>query len=327
MQTPLFVHALGTDPLDPQNKSRHPPLSHEPDRVVSRGAGLNRRQTLLALWLGAGMAPVAEAKDVGAQDVSAQVQPQLASHWPLGRSPQGFLVSEKFDGVRAIWDGGVLRFRSGRLLTAPTWFVSGLPATALDGELWIGRGQFDRLSGVVRKTVPDEDAWRAVKYMVFDTPGHVAPFKERVRLAQSAVATAQRPWLVSVGQELVKDASVLQALLQQTVRDGGEGLMLHQSNALWRSGRTDALYKLKPEPDEEGRVVGHQPGKGRLQGQTGALLLQMASGQRFALGAGLSDALRRDPPALGAWVTYRYRDRTPSGLPRFASFLRVRDPE
>ena len=74
-------------------------------------------------------------------------------------------------------------------------------------------------------------------------------------------------------------------------------------------------------------MVGHQPGKGRLQGQTGALLLQMASGQRFALGAGLSDALRGDPPPLGAWVTYRYQDRTPSGLPRFASFVRVRDPE
>jgi DNA ligase-1 len=47
----------------------------------------------------------------------------------------------------------------------------------------------------------------------------------------------------------------------------------------------------------------------------------------FALGSGLSDALRREPPPIGVWVTYRYRDRTPSGLPRFASFLRVREAE
>ena len=60
---------------------------------------------------------------------------------------------------------------------------------------------------------------------------------------------------------------------------------------------------------------------------TGALLVQTPSGQGFALGAGLTDAQRRDPPPVGAWVTYRYRDRTPSGLPRFASFVRVRDPE
>jgi DNA ligase-1 len=87
------------------------------------------------------------------------------------------------------------------------------------------------------------------------------------------------------------------------------------------------LFKLKPEPDEEGRVLGYQAGKGRFEGLTGALLLETPQGQRFALGSGLSDALRRDPPPVGAWVTYRYRERTPSGLPRFASFLRVRQPE
>jgi DNA ligase-1 len=30
------------------------------------------------------------------------------------------------------------------------------------------------------------------------------------------------------------------------------------------------------------------------------------------------------PPAIGATVTYRFRDLTGSGLPRFASFLRIR---
>ena len=75
------------------------------------------------------------------------------------------------------------------------------------------------------------------------------------------------------------------------------------------------------------QVVGYQAGKGRLKGLTGALLVETAQGQRFALGTGLSDAQRRTPPPLGTWVTYSYRDRTPSGLPRFASFVRVRDPE
>ena len=252
---------------------------------------------------------------------------QLASPWPPKRSPQGFLVSEKWDGVRAHWDGQVLRFRSGRLLAAPAWFLAALPALPLDGELWTGRGEFDLLSGVVRKMVPDDEAWRAVKYLVFDTPGHAAPFAQRAEIVQSTLQAAREPWLLPVEQTLVMDASTLQARLQQTVSLGGEGLVLHRADALWRSGRTDALYKFKLEPDEEGQVLGHQPGKGRLKGMTGALLVQMPSGQRFALGAGLTDAQRRDPPPVGAWVTYRYRDRTPSGLPRFASFVRVRDPE
>jgi DNA ligase-1 len=288
---------------------------------------LSRRTSLSALFLSPWLMPSVWAKSMGPLAPGESSTVQLAMPWPPGRSPQGFWVSEKFDGVRAVWDGQVLRFRSGRLIAAPGWFLSALPRVALDGELWLGRGTFDRLSGAVRQAEPDDDAWRAVKYMVFDVPGHVAPFAQRVALVQSTLAQAQQPWLLPVAQREVKDARALQTLLLDTVRQGGEGLMLHRTDALWQPGRTDALFKLKPAHDEEGLVVGYQAGKGRLLGLTGALLVQMPSGQRFALGAGLSDALRRDPPPVGAWVTYRYRERTPSGLPRFASFVRVREAE
>ncbi len=288
---------------------------------------LSRRTSLSALFLSPWLMPSVWAKSVGPIASGEQGAVQLAMPWLPGRSPDGFLVSEKFDGVRAVWDGQVLRFRSGRVIAAPGWFLSALPRVALDGELWLGRGTFDRLSGAVRQAKPDDEAWRAVKYMVFDVPGHAAPFAQRVAFLQSTLAQAQQPWLLPVAQREVKDARALQALLLDTVRQGGEGLMLHRSDALWQAGRTDALFKFTPEHYEEGLVVGHQPGKGRLVGMTGALLVQMTSGQRFALGAGLSDALRRDPPPVGAVVTYRYRERTPSGLPRFASFVRVREAE
>ena len=289
-----------------------------------KARGPSRRPILMALVMLPWQNFMARAQ--AAQPASA-IQTQLAISWSPGRSPQGFWVSEKFDGVRAVWDGQVLHFRSGRVIAAPVWFLSALPRVALDGELWMGRGAFDRLSGVVRQTEPDDEAWRAVKYLVFDAPGHAAPFAQRVAFVQLTLAQLQVPWLKPVVQREVTDARALQALLQDTVGQGGEGLMLHRADAWWRPGRTDALFKLKLEEDEEGLVVGHQAGQGRLKGQTGALLLEMPSGQRFALGSGLSDALRRNPPPVGSWVTYRYRERTPSGLPRFASFLRVREAE
>ena len=41
-----------------------------------------------------------------------------------------------------------------------------------------------------------------------------------------------------------------------------------------------------------------------------------------------TDAQRADPPPVGSWVTYRFRGlHEGSGLPRFASFLRVRSDE
>jgi DNA ligase-1 len=115
--------------------------------------------------------------------------------------------------------------------------------------------------------------------------------------------------------------------LLRNVEDGAEGLVLHRADALWIAGRSDALRKLKTIPDEDARVISYLPGKGRHLGRMGALVLEMPSGQRFALGTGFSDAQRDTPPPLGAFVTYCYRDRTPAGVPRFASFLRVREAE
>lgn len=248
----------------------------------------------------------------------------LAGVWRGGHDPSGFLVSEKLDGVRAFWDGQTLRFRSGRVIAAPAWFTAALPNTALDGELWLSRGRFDELSGIVRRDVPNDADWHQVQYMIFDLPKASEPFSVRVQRIQTLVAQAKQPWLQAVPQQHVADAPSLQTLLKTTVQAGGEGLVLHRANALWSPGRSDVLLKLKTQLDEDARVVGYLPGKGRHAGRLGALLLEMPDGQRFALGAGFTDAQRTDPPAVGSVVTYRYRDRTPKGLPRFASFLRVR---
>ncbi|MGC4077810.1 MAG: hypothetical protein QM702_12440 [Rubrivivax sp.] len=48
-------------------------------------------------------------------------------------------------------------------------------------------------------------------------------------------------------------------------------------------------------------------------------------GTEFLLGTGFSDAERAAPPPVGTVVSYRYRGRTAAGVPRFASFLRVRE--
>jgi DNA ligase-1 len=72
-------------------------------------------------------------------------------------------------------------------------------------------------------------------------------------------------------------------------------------------------------------VVAHLPGKGKYARLLGALQVQTPEGKRFVLGTGFSDAVRRNPPPVGATVTYTYRGLTKTGLPRFASFLRVRE--
>ncbi|MDP3539076.1 MAG: DNA ligase [Azonexus sp.] len=236
-----------------------------------------------------------------------------------------YLVSEKLDGVRAIWDGQTLRFRSGREIYAPRWFVDGLPKRALDGELWMGRGSFERLSGTVRRETPDNAEWRQVRYMIFELPGATGDFRERAESIRQIVRQANVPWLREIAQFQVVDRSSLQKMLNDVVKGGGEGLMLHRADAPYETGRSDILLKVKLWEDAEAVVVGYLPGKGKFAGSMGALRLRRPDGKDFSLGSGFSDELRRNPPAIGAVVTYRYRDLTSKGLPRFASFLRIHE--
>ena len=236
-----------------------------------------------------------------------------------------YWVSEKLDGVRAWWDGEGLVSRSGNRFNVPSWFVERFPPVQLDGELWMGRGTFERLSGAVRRQVPDDAQWREIRFMVFDLPSSPATFDRRLQRLREMFEAIESPRIALVEQFRVADQDELMDVLHRVVAGGGEGLMLHRGGSLYTAGRSDDLLKLKLYEDAEAVVVGHLPGKGRLAGMLGALVVETPHGQRFRLGTGFSDEERRAPPPLGATVTYRYYGKTRRGVPRFASFLRIRN--
>lgn len=236
-----------------------------------------------------------------------------------------YWVSEKLDGVRARWDGAALYSRAGNRFNAPAWFVEGFPRQALDGELWMGRGTFEILSGAVRRRTPDAAAWQRIRYMVFDLPGMAAPFDARLQRMREMFAEPPSQYIALVDQFRVADEAELMGRLDNVVADGGEGLMLRDGRSIHRAGRSDDLLKLKTYQDAEAVVVAHMPGKGKYRGMLGSLLVEMADGRRFRLGTGFTDVQRRNPPAVGATVTFKYTGTTVNGIPRFASFLRIRD--
>lgn len=257
---------------------------------------------------------------------AAEPLPLLLAETERGQADVAlYLVSEKLDGVRAFWNGKVLRTRNGNLINAPDWFIEKFPVQALDGELWIGRGQFERLSATVRRQTPDDAAWRQVRYMLFELPQAPGTFRARLLNLRQVVAEARVPWLQVIEQFEVTNRKVLQREFDKVVRAGGEGLMLHRADAVYVTGRSDVLLKMKPWHDAEATVVAHRPGKGKYHGMLGALRVRTTSGNEFMLGTGLSEAVRRNPPPIGTVVTFRYREQTSRGLPRFASFLRVRE--
>ncbi|WP_020681710.1 DNA ligase [Marinobacterium rhizophilum] len=235
-----------------------------------------------------------------------------------------YSVSEKLDGVRAYWNGQHLLSRGGYPISAPTWFTRNWPDTPMDGELWIGRGRFAEVSAISRSYTPDDVLWRQVRYRVFDLPSHPATFDQRQRALGQHLEQLNLPWVKIVEQRMMNSRAQLEAYLAQVSTQGGEGLMLQRRNAFYHIGRSNNQLKYKQYQDKEATVTGYLPGSGKYEGMVGALRVENDAGQQFSLGAGLSDAQRRDPPPLGSRVTYRYNGLTANKLPRFARFLRIR---
>ena len=250
----------------------------------------------------------------------------LAKPYTDDISVQDYWVSEKLDGVRAYWDGRRLLSRRGNVFNAPAWFTAGFPPHPLDGELWLRRGAFEATLGTVRKQRPVAAEWRQLSYQIFELPGAAGNFTQRLARLKRIIADVNSPYLQLIPQQRFQNRADLQKKLDEVVAGGGEGLMLHRADSLYQTGRGDTLLKLKTYQDAEAVVIAHLPGKGRNLGRLGALLVEMPDGRQFKIGSGFSDRERENPPPVGALVTYKYYGLSRRGIPRFASFLRIRQP-
>jgi DNA ligase-1 len=245
----------------------------------------------------------------------------LAETWDGLLDPTGWWLSEKLDGVRAYWDGARLISRLGNTFHAPDWFIAGLPAHPLDGELFMERKSFQKTIAIVRRQ-DKSDHWKKIRFLVFDVPAHGGEFEAR---HEAMAALAKHGYATPHPHTLCKGLAHLKEELARVEALGGEGLMLRQPKSLYVAGRSATLLKVKSFKDDEAVVIAHQPGTGRHKGRLGALLVRLANGTEFSIGTGFSDKQRETPPPVGATVTFRYQELSDGGVPRFPSFDSIRD--
>ena len=215
---------------------------------------------------------------------------QLATKFHDDINIENYWVSEKLDGIRAYWNGQQLLSRQGNIFHAPAWFTEGYPAQHLDGELWIGRGKFELVSGTVRSQGGYDDAWREVSFMIFDLPSSKAPFTQRLATMQQLVDNSPSPFLKMIKQEKIATHRALQQKLDDVINGGGEGLMLHHVDAYYQVKRSQDLMKIKRYDDADAVVLDYIAGQGKHLGRMGALVVKNADGLTFKIGTGFSDA-------------------------------------
>ena len=269
----------------------------------------------------------------GNKNASIPGKISLAQQWKTSIDPTGYIMSEKLDGMRAYWCGKKLWSRSGLPIVAPDWFLSGLPADlALDGELFLGRGQFDECMSIARRTDASGD-WRQLRYVVFDAPTVKGGILDRLaraedafqRAASSLVESSELLWKLHPQTRCLGMEHLLDELAKIEALDG-EGLMLRSATAAHRGGRSSDLLKVKSFHDDEALVTAHEEGRGKYQGQVGSLVCVLRSGARFKVGSGLTDAMRgnKQAPAPGTVIMFKYFELTKDGIPRFPTFVRIR---
>ncbi len=248
----------------------------------------------------------------------------LAQKWKPGIDVSGWLMSEKYDGVMAYWDGQCLRSKTGKEFNAPYWFTRNFPEFALDGELWIDRGKFSETLNVVRQNEPHE-GWREVKYMVFDAPKTMGGFEDRFDFAGNWFKNHHSKFARLIDQEICRDEEHLLQRLDEIDAINGEGIILREPTSHYVAKRSSHMLKAQKISENEALVIEHKPGTGNFSGKMGSLLVELTNGTRFSIGSGFTNNDRLDPPPIGSIITFKYQGFTNSGIPRFAVFKAVRE--
>lgn len=248
----------------------------------------------------------------------------LADQWDHKVDIKGWWMSEKLDGVRGYWTGKELVSRSGNLFHAPERFTRDFPPTPLDGELWTGREQFPELVSIIRRKNADT-GWEKVRYVIFDAPRIEGGFEKRLDFARRWFVEHPNLFVEVLEQQICESEKHLQRKLMEIESLGGEGMMLRKPGSPYTVGRSHDLLKVKSFEDDEATVIKHLPGSGKFTGRLGSLLVELPNGIQFAIGTGFSDQERDNPPPLGSVITFKYYGFYKSGIPKFASFLRIRE--
>ncbi|HEH4740269.1 TPA: DNA ligase [Campylobacter coli] len=244
----------------------------------------------------------------------------------------GYLMSEKLDGIRGIWEAGKFKTRQDNPIHTPSYFTYNFPSFKLDGELWMARAKFDEVSALIRSDSLDSSLWKSVTYNVFDVPNACEEFKltpctlsNRLKVLERYLQQNPNPYIKIIKQIPIKDQEHLKEFYKDIIFNKGEGVVIRKDFAPYEKGRSKNALKLKPYEDAECKVIAYTEGKGKFQGKIGALLCQMPDDRVIKIGSGLKDKDRENPPKIGSIVTYKFNGLTKNSLPRFPVFLHIRD--
>jgi len=235
----------------------------------------------------------------------------------------GWMMSEKLDGIRAYWNKKELLSKNGNKIHAPSWFIKSLPNFELDGELWTKRDDFENIQNIILDKNPSEK-WKEITYNIFEVPNEKGNFQERLKKLKLWLDNNPTTFLKIIPQTICKNKEHLNEYLEKLILLKAEGVIVKNPKLPYFEGRSSNILKVKKFHDMEGEIIGFNYNNNKLK----SLIVKLKNGIVFNLGGGFTNKQRLNHNfKISDMVTFKYYSFTKYGKPKFASFLRVRKKE
>lgn len=265
-----------------------------------------------------------------------KIWPDLQLTWPCMLVSTGSiafpcLAQTKCDGMRfnAVVENGKVTYRSrtGKeldlfgVLDADALTLTADQDFVLDGELLMAGPDgkpMDRKTGnglltKFQKGTGTEKLAQQIRAVVWD----IIPLTS-FRAGKCSMGYRERHLMLHPTQagrirvapvSIVKSEEEAQALYQQKLAEGEEGLVLKDPKGPWEDKRVKHQVKMKAELEADLKVTGVIPGAGKYEGKIGSLQVESADGKvKTAVGTGLNDEDRAKDPSeyIGKIVSIKY---------------------
>ena len=254
-------------------------------------------------------------------------KPMLAHEYSKNPVSEG-ISQPKLDGIRCIATKDGLFSRQGKVIISCPHifedlkrFFEAFPDQILDGELYNHelKNDFNKITSLVRKTKPTEEdlaeSKELVQYWIYDQfDPHVPDCKFLARFLGFDYGS-----VYTVPTKVCYNQKDLDDLYRRYTEVGYEGQMI-RANEPYQNKRSKFLLKRKEFITEEFDVIEVLEGEGNWSGYAKHFRLELGDGREFKSGVRgnqkvLKKLLRQE--VKPNWVTVRYFEKTPDGIPRF----------
>ena len=271
-------------------------------------------------------------------DSDQPFKPMLAHDYTKRPQESGY-SQPKLDGIRCIATKDGLFTRAGKRITSCThieeelkMFFENDSRITLDGELYNHelKANFNKITSLVRKVKPTDEerveCVEKVQYHIYDmyNPDEDLNFYDRWNFVND---TMMNEWIENdnavsiriVQTVYCRNQDKLDNMYSEYTLQGYEGQMV-RNDTPYENKRSKNLLKRKEFITDEFNIVEVLEGSGNWAGYAKHFELELGDGRTFKSGVrGNQETLKNllEQEVKPTWVTCRYFELTPDGIPRF----------